>query len=163
MTPTDYLEQSAHTVSTSFHPELVSESLMHDITTSMGIDMEDLDDVKKALFYGRKMKFNVVHSHWNPPISSDDPNTLHAVLGMLTEAWELMELVDLDDVPQEKWIDEVGDILWYVALLLRTKGLTFEQVMSANIRKLKARFPEKFDESLAVNRDEEAEMLALKG
>lgn len=39
----------------------------------------------------------------------------------------------------EKMKDELGDVLWYFSVLLSTLGLTFEEVMQANIAKLQAR------------------------
>lgn len=41
-------------------------------------------------------------------------------------------------------------------------GVTPEQAQAANIAKLKARYPAKFTEENAVNRDIEAERIALK-
>ena len=41
----------------------------------------------------------------------------------------------------EKMKDELGDVLWHFAVLLSTLGLTFEEVIQANIAKLQARRP----------------------
>lgn len=59
--------------------------------------------------------------------------------------------------------EELGDILWYMAILMDVFGLTFEDCMEAVIAKLKKRFPEKFDEHQAVNRDLASERQALSG
>jgi NTP pyrophosphatase (non-canonical NTP hydrolase) len=39
----------------------------------------------------------------------------------------------------EKLKDELGDVLWYYFILLDTIGLTFEDVMAANVAKLEQR------------------------
>ena len=44
----------------------------------------------------------------------------------------------------EKMRSEMGDVLWYFAILLDTLGLTFEDVMKANVDKLRQRHPEGF-------------------
>lgn len=60
-------------------------------------------------------------------------------------------------------IEEVGDVLWRVAQLCKAGGFTLEQVMEANIRKLSARYPDKYSDALAAeegrNRQLEKEMI----
>jgi NTP pyrophosphatase (non-canonical NTP hydrolase) len=91
---------------------------------------------------------------------------IHAVMGMVTEAGELMDAVkrhliygkSLDFV---NLMEENGDSFWYQALLARASGFTFDQSMDRNIAKLLKRFPEKFNEERALNRDLDAEREAL--
>jgi NTP pyrophosphatase (non-canonical NTP hydrolase) len=91
---------------------------------------------------------------------------LHAVMGMVTEAGELMDAVKrhliygkpLDFV---NLMEENGDSFWYQSLLARASGFTFEESMERNIAKLFKRFPEKFSEEKALNRDLDAEREAL--
>lgn len=92
---------------------------------------------------------------------------IHAAMGLVTEAGEFMDAfkkalfygknpdyVNLDE--------EIGDILWYVAIYLNARGITFEQIMQQNIDKLRARYPEKFTSEHAINRDLDAEREALE-
>lgn len=44
----------------------------------------------------------------------------------------------------DKMRDELGDVLWYFSILLSTLGLTFEEVMQANISKLEKRHTDGF-------------------
>ncbi len=84
--------------------------------------------------------------------------TLHAAMGVSTEAGELLDAVKkhlfygkpLDEVNLK---EEVGDLFWYVAILCDTLGLSFEEAMERNIEKLKARYGEKFTEAAAITRN----------
>lgn len=92
---------------------------------------------------------------------------LHAVMGMVTEAGELMDAVKrhliygkpLDFV---NLMEENGDSFWYQSLLARATGFTFEQSMQTNIDKLFKRYPEKFSEERALNRDLKEERSVLE-
>lgn len=161
MTPTDYLYQSERTAADTFFPRMVSQSSWAEARYSVRENLELLDKIKKGVFYGRHTGMEAVHDVYEHPIDIQDKESFHAVLGILTEGGELLDLID-SDATKEKWIDEAGDVLWYLALLFRRHGITFEQVMRANIAKLMARFPEKFEPNLANHRNDEAEMLALK-
>lgn len=92
---------------------------------------------------------------------------LHGTMGIVTESGELLDSIkkhlfygkQLDIVNIS---EEIGDILWYIALLCRVFNLTFEELMETNIEKLKIRFPEKFTEERANNRDLEKERTLLE-
>lgn len=51
-------------------------------------------------------------------------------------------------------IQEIGDILWYVAQAADAMGIELEYVAITNIAKLKARYPEGFSNERSINRDE---------
>lgn len=82
----------------------------------------------------------------------------HASMGLQTEVGEFTD-------PLKKFMfygkqpsmvnlaEEIGDILWYCAIACDALGVTMEQVMETNINKLRDRFPDKFDNNLANNRD----------
>lgn len=83
---------------------------------------------------------------------------LHALMGMTTEVGEAMDALKkyliygkpLDAVNLE---EETGDLFWYCAILANALDFTFESSMEKNIAKLKARYPNKFTEFDALNRD----------
>lgn len=52
----------------------------------------------------------------------------------------------------EKLKKELGDVLWYIATLATTAGLTLHEIAVANIEKLKARYPEGFSEERSIYR-----------
>lgn len=84
---------------------------------------------------------------------------LNGVLGLTGEAGEVSDLVK-KGIFHEKGIDrehlekELGDVMWYIALICHTCGYNLGEVMEKNIEKLKARYPEGFDAYLANHRKE---------
>lgn len=92
---------------------------------------------------------------------------LHASMGLVTEAGEFQDMLkkhiyygrELDRVNLK---EEIGDVLWYCAIALNALDADFSSVMQTNIDKLKARFPEKFTEEKANNRDLNTERKILE-
>ena len=86
------------------------------------------------------------------------PRIEHAILGISTEAGELTDTLKqakiygkaLDNV---NLIEEIGDVMWYMAILCDALDVSFETVWDKNIRKLRARFPEKYTDNKALERD----------
>ena len=101
-------------------------------------------------------------------VDSEQIDLLHAAIGMQTEAAEFSDMLkkrlfygkELDIVNLR---EELGDQLFYIAMALRALGTDFETVMERNIAKLKARYPEKFTEELAENRNLDKERAILEG
>lgn len=80
-------------------------------------------------------------------------------LGLAGEAGEFIDLVKkwrchqkpIDELHAKK---ELGDVLWYVALLCDSFGWKMSEVMNLNIEKLKKRYPDGFTPERANNRKE---------
>ncbi len=82
---------------------------------------------------------------------------LNACLGLSGEVGEFHELI-------KKWIfhnkefdithakKELGDVMWYVALMCESFGWTLDEILQMNIDKLKKRYPEGFDTEKANHR-----------
>jgi len=47
------------------------------------------------------------------------------------------------EMDRDALIKELGDVLWYYALMLQTNGVTLEEVMEANVFKICGRYPER--------------------
>ena len=77
---------------------------------------------------------------------------LEAALGLAGEAGEVADLVKKrnfhgHEVTPEKLAEELGDVLWYIAIMADAIGFTLEDVAAANVAKLEARYPDGFDEA----------------
>lgn len=92
-------------------------------------------------------------------LTSDQYRLLHAALGMITESVEFLETLVKSMAPGAPPLDvvnlmeELGDQVWYQAIPMRIFKLSFDQIKQANIEKLRARYPDKFDAGKATNRD----------
>ncbi len=54
---------------------------------------------------------------------------------------------------REKLKIELGDLLWYVATTATTAGIPLDNIATANIEKLKDRYPDGFSEERSINRE----------
>lgn len=168
----NYIQQALQTKSTSFHGDKVSFQLFYDTLATTIFNLQQLDKMKKSLFYG-KDNFVVDNARGTCnqlPVEclSKDENSntgidvLHAVLGIATEAGELLEAIQIglfgeDDFDLVNIAEEVGDVFWYQAILANAASKSFEEIQATNIAKLRARFPNKFTELDAQVRDLEKE------
>ena len=89
----------------------------------------------------------------------DCGGVLNACLGLSGEVGELNDMVKkwvfhekaLDEVHLKK---ELGDVMWYVAMVCQSMGWELDEILQMNIDKLIARYPEGFDVDKANNRQE---------
>lgn len=92
---------------------------------------------------------------------------IHGLLGVQSESGELADALKktlyygqpLDIV---NVVEEIGDICWYLAILADACGTTLEHTQRRNIAKLRQRYPDKFTEDSAAERDLQAEREALE-
>lgn len=79
---------------------------------------------------------------------------LHATLGAAGEAGELADQVK-KHIFYSKPLDianmreEIGDIMWYIALACRTLNFDLDELLDENIAKLQKRYPEKYTDQHA--------------
>jgi NTP pyrophosphatase (non-canonical NTP hydrolase) len=84
---------------------------------------------------------------------------LNGCLGLSGEVGEFNDMVKkwifhekpLDEEHAQK---EIGDVLWYVAMICHSFGWNMDEIMQQNIDKLKARYPEGFDVDKSAHRKE---------
>ena len=139
---------------------------LHDFT-NVG---DRLDVIKKAVAYGKRVPpFDPTGSPLHPTYTDRrlDPimgavseDTLHGILGIATEAAELAEIIRMpspEGVDTTNLLEELGDVMWYIALVARDNDWTFEDIMETNMAKLRKRFPDKFTQEAALNRDLDVE------
>lgn len=102
------------------------------------------------------------------PATGDlSPRTEHAILGIGSEAGELLDQMKKVKIYGKKLdginlIEEAGDLMWYLALLADDQGVTFEEIWEKNVEKLRARYPEKYSHDKAFNRDLDVERKILE-
>lgn len=101
----------------------------------------------------------------------DQPSTIntrlfHGVIGLFTESTELMEAMrsayvtgTWDEVNLK---EELGDQEWYQAILVDELKANMESIQQRVIEKLKARYPEKYSDDAAINRDVAVERKILE-
>lgn len=89
----------------------------------------------------------------------DVAELLMGCLGLAGESGELLDLFKkwifhgkpLDESHAKK---ELGDVLWYVAEIAHSMGWDLDEIMSMNIDKLRARYPEGFSTEMSNHRKE---------
>lgn len=88
----------------------------------------------------------------------------HAVIGITGEAGELASAIQRayyygQGVDKANIVEELGDLLWYIALACNTLGVEMSDVMNRNIAKLQKRYPDKYTDAHAAeqNRNRVAE------
>ncbi len=82
---------------------------------------------------------------------------LHSAIGLAGEVGEVLDTLKKhlfygQDLDMDNYIEELGDLGWYLALGMYHSGEFAEDIFKQNIEKLKARYPEKFSEKLAQER-----------
>lgn len=91
----------------------------------------------------------------NPSLDKKDV-LINSVMGLCGESGEAIDIVKKwlaqgHELDKEKLAKELGDIAWYLAEAATALEIPLEDILSANIEKLRKRFPAGFstDASLA--------------
>ena len=183
-----YSEAALRTAASDLQPEKINRNELAMAMLVLAGVGGALDRFKKALVYGKDigdpagqnselMAGEYAESRFAPlegqldtmfvDLDAVPADVTHAILGIVTEAAELAEAW-IDAVSGQKPLDlvnlkeETGDLLWYMALLGRGAGFTFEQAKTANIAKLVKRYGDKFTDFAALNRDLDGERQILE-
>ena len=94
----------------------------------------------------------------NPELDQKDV-LINGVMGLCGESGEAIDIVKKwlaqgHALDREKLAKELGDICWYLAETATALGFDLEDIMAANIEKLKKRYPEGFEAARSINRTE---------
>lgn len=134
-----------------------------------------LDQIKKNTFYDKPFNTDSLKEEFVNIVASLDgikdsiqdgldpqetmytPRIFHSVVGIATEAVELLEGLNDESFDTVNFLEELGDLSWYQAIGIDAVEGNFDDVLNTNIDKLKARYPGKFDKETAVNRDLDTE------
>lgn len=99
-------------------------------------------------------------------LSQEQMELLHAAIGISTESGEILDafkkhLIYDKELDMINVAEELGDIFWYCAIITRylekNNNISFGDIITTNIEKLEARYPDKFTNESALNRDLVAE------
>ena len=95
----------------------------------------------------------------NPELSKRDV-LINSVMGLCGESGEAIDIVKKwfaqgHELDKEHLAKELGDIAWYLAEAATALDITLEEVLQANIDKLKKRYPEGFDSGKSQKRTAE--------
>lgn len=82
---------------------------------------------------------------------------IHVALGATGEAGELADAIKRFAIYRhgldgQHVLEELGDLLWFVALGCTVMGVTLDEVAEANIAKLRRRYPDRYSDALAAAR-----------
>ncbi len=85
----------------------------------------------------------------NPELSRKDV-LINSVMGLCGESGEAIDIVKKwlahgHELDREHLAKELGDIAWYLAEAATALDLSLEEILQANIEKLRRRYPDGFD------------------
>lgn len=93
----------------------------------------------------------------NPSLSTTEVLS-NAVMGLCGESGEAIDLVKKHlfqghELDREAMATELGDIAWYLAEAATALELDLDDILEANIAKLRRRYPEGFSAERSINRE----------
>ena len=94
----------------------------------------------------------------NPALSKKDV-LINGVMGLCGESGEAIDIVKKHlhqghELDKEKLAKELGDIAWYLAETAYALDIPLDDILQANIEKLRSRYPEGFDAEKSIHRAE---------
>lgn len=99
----------------------------------------------------------------------DKMRLLHGLIGLTTEVGELMDLIkrhlfysDSPALSKEAFAEELGDLQWYLAIVHSALGIQPSMTQKANIAKLLKRYPEKYADRSALQRNVAIELAEVR-
>lgn len=92
-------------------------------------------------------------------IKLDKDGLALGAMGISGEAGEVTDYIKKvlfhgHELCEDKLIEELGDVLWYITYLSKTIDSDLETIASRNIQKLKKRYPEGWDPERSIHREE---------
>ena len=144
---------------------------------------ELLDQIKKNSFYNKPFNNDAFQQHIQTLEANiiaikavNDPNQItqapinintrlfHAIVGIATESTELLQALKFDgqQLDNVNIMEELGDLQWYCGLGCDELDIDLLKVLTTAINKLQKRYPEKFTDEHAINRDLDSERQLLE-
>jgi len=112
----------------------------------------------------KAMDYDKIRERLNDEVLID---LLHAGIGLATEAGEFLDGLKKyvfygKSLDATNLVEEAGDSEWYIAIALDRLHVKMNAMLQINIDKLATRYPNKFTEDSAINRDLDAERKILE-
>ena len=94
----------------------------------------------------------------NPDLDRKDV-LINSVMGLCGEAGEAIDIVKKwlaqgHELDKAHLLKELGDVAWYLAEAATALDVSLEQILQANIDKLKKRYPEGFEKERSALRSD---------
>lgn len=94
----------------------------------------------------------------NPALDKKDV-LINGVMGLCGESGEAIDIVKKwlaqgHELDKDRLKKELGDVAWYLAETAYALDIELEDVLKANIEKLKKRYPEGFESKKSLMREE---------
>ena len=94
----------------------------------------------------------------NPELTQKDI-LINAVMGLCGESGEAIDIVKKHlfqghELDKQKLAKELGDIAWYLAEAATALDMDLDDIFTANIEKLRKRYPDGFDTQRSICREE---------
>lgn len=95
----------------------------------------------------------------NPQLSQHEV-LMNAVMGLCGESGEVIDIIKKHlyqghDLNRDALVKELGDIAWYLAEAATALDMDLEQILAANIEKIRRRYPEGFSVQDSLHRERE--------
>lgn len=132
--------------------EYVKKGLFHQHGYSIKTLLEKLSDYREDVWRGSFLDGPIL-----PVWSASSTMVFWNVIGLVGEAGEiagtaLRSVRENEETDSEKLKKEIGDCLWYLAALCTKADLSLEDVMQANIEKLRIRYPDGYSSEASQKR-----------
>lgn len=94
-----------------------------------------------------------------PNLNTWQMEILNWTMGLCGESGEFAERIKKTvfhghEFERQHVLEELGDVLWYIAALATHLNVTIEEVMAINVAKLVRRYPHGFDPARSARRDD---------
>jgi len=83
---------------------------------------------------------------------------INGALGLNGEAGEVADIIKKwqfqgHAIDPDKVAEELGDVMWYVAIMSKAINYNLSEIMQMNVEKLLKRYPKGFEEKRSIHRD----------
>ena len=143
-----------------YKKEISPNDIVHEINKTIVY----LEQLKRLFDYKLTKDQTLLHGIQCDVDEISNTRLFHTLLGIISEGGEIASnLATTDGNDRVNLLEEIGDILWYLAIAVDELDGNFDKILQANITKLAKRYKEKkFTTEEAINRATDAERTVLE-